>query len=591
MRIIFVENIQSKIVAETVTSLTMQNHGHLTFILLAFLLLSSSCKEKQLPAPQTRPNIVLIVADDLGFTDLGCFGGEISTPNLDRLAFQGLRSTSFHTAPTCSPTRAMLLTGVDNHRNGYGTMEGDWAENQKGVRGYEGHLNFDVVTFPKLLQINGYHTSIAGKWHQAYPADDERLWPDKRGFDRSFSILQGGAGHFEDMQPMFSFYKKSLYVEDGKELDSLPRDFYSSDFYTQKAMEYISESVEENKPFFSYIAYTAPHWPLQVPNEYIDLYQGRYDEGYEVLAEERIEQGKKLGIIPENTPISELTPNVMPWQELNANEKAKASRTMEIYAAMVERLDANVGKIMEHLKSLNQEENTLIIFMSDNGAEGNNINNIVDTRQWVAENFDNSMENMGRQNSYIFTGPSWAQVSSTPFKWYKGFSTEGGVRTPFILSFPKWSSNAGRISNEFISVQDLAPTVLDIAGIQHPDTLFNGRKIYPMDGISLKDWLAGKRKYAHKRDTAHCWELYGRRAVLKGDWKAEFYDKPYGKGEWELYNLKQDPAQLIDLALTQTAKLVELKADWDEYAKRYNLTLPNQKVGYGEDEIWRKETN
>lgn len=569
----------------------MQNHSRLTTIVITILIIASGCTHQPSAEHPNPPNIVLIVADDLGFTDLGCFGSEIRTPNLDKLASAGLRSTSFHTAPTCSPTRGMLLTGVDNHRNGYGTMEGDWAENQKGVRGYEGHLNFDVVTFPSLLQANGYHTSIAGKWHQAYPADDERLWPNKRGFDRSFCILQGGAGHFEDMQPMFSFYKKSLYFEDSGLIDSLPKGFYSSDFYTQKAMEYISESVEENKPFFSYITYTAPHWPLQVPDEYIDLYQGRYDAGYEALSAERIARGKALGVLPENTPDQEITQNVMPWNELKADEKAKASRTMEIYAAMVERLDANIGKIIEHLTSLKQADNTLIIFMSDNGAEGNNIDNIADTREWVAENFDNSLENMGRKNSYIFTGPSWAQVSSLPFKWYKGFSTEGGVRTPLIIHFPKWTRQAGAISDEFISVKDLAPTILDLAGVQHPDTVFNGRRIYPMDGISLIDWLAGEREYAHESDKAHCWELYGRRAVLKGHWKAEFYDKPYGKGVWELYNLQEDPSQLTDLAAREAAKLIELKADWDEYAKRYQLTLPNEKVGYGEDAIWREETH
>ncbi|HAP64437.1 MAG TPA: arylsulfatase [Cytophagales bacterium] len=483
----------------------------------------------------------------------------------------------------------MLLTGVDSHRNGYGTMEGDWAENQKGVRGYEGHLNFDVVTFPRLLQASGYHTSIAGKWHQAYPAHDERLWPDKRGFDRSFGILQGGAGHFDDMQPMFSFYKESLYAEDGVLLDSLPEGFYSSDFYTQKAMEYISESVEEGKPFFSYITYTAPHWPLQVPDKYMDLYRGRYDRGYEVLAAERIEQGKKLGILPEHTPSQELTPNVMPWNELSTEEQAKASRTMEIYAAMVERLDANIGILMNHLQSLNKADNTLIIFMSDNGAEGNNINNIVDTRDWVAENFDNSLANMGRPNSYVFTGPSWAQVSSLPYKWYKGFSTEGGVRCPLIISYPEWTSYTGEISNEFISVKDLAPTLLEFAGVQHPDTVFEGRKIYPMDGTSMLGWLAGEREYTHPSDQAHCWELYGRRAVLKGEWKAEYYDPPYGKGSWELYNLQEDPSQVVDLASSQPEILKELTEDWDAYAQKYELTLPNEHVGYGDDEIWRGE--
>ncbi len=558
----------------------------------SFLLIlwSSGCTSRYLsPSQHPRPNIVLIVADDLGFTDLGCYGGEIHTPNLDNLALLGLRSTSFHTAPTCSPTRAMLLTGIDNHRNGYGTMEGDWAENQRGVRGYEGHLNFDVVTFPKLLSENGYHTSIAGKWHQAYPAAEESLWPHRRGFHRSFCILQGGAGHFEDMQPMFSFYERSLYIEDSVLIDSLPKGFYSSDFYTQKAIDYISESTRQDKPFFSYIAYTAPHWPLQVPDEYIDLYKGRYDQGYEVLARERVERGKQMGILTKNTPVPTLTPNVLPWNELTTEEKRKSSRTMEVYAAMIERLDANIGRVIDHLKAINQFENTLIIFMSDNGAEGNSILSIADTREWVAENFDNSFENLGRQKSYIFTGPSWAQVSSLPYKWYKGFSTEGGVRSPLIISHPQWTAHARKISNDFISVKDLAPTILDFAGIPHPGTDFQGRKVYPLDGTSLIDWLKGNTEFVHDREKAHCWELYGRRAVLKGDWKAEYYDKPYGNDTWELYNLKEDPAEMNNLASSEQEKLEELKADWDVYAEEYKLTLPNEKVGYGKDEIWRED--
>ncbi|NQZ77294.1 MAG: sulfatase-like hydrolase/transferase, partial [Ekhidna sp.] len=452
-----------------------------------------------------------------------------------------------------------------------------------------GHLNFDVVTFPKILQANGYHTSISGKWHQAYPADNPDLWPDKRGFDRSFCILQGGAGHFDDMQPMFSFYKKSLYFEDSILIDSLPEGFYSSDFYTDKAIEHISESVSENKPFFSYISYTAPHWPLQVPDQYIDLYKGKYDDGYEELALARVKNAKEMGIISENAPPPSLTPNVIPWGELSADDQAKSARIMEVYAAMVERLDANIGRIIEHLKSTEQYDNTLLIFMSDNGAEGNNINNIVDTREWVAEKFDNSLENIGRKNSYVFTGPSWAQVSSLPFKWYKGFSTEGGVRTPLIIRGPKWQNLKGKISNEYISVKDLAPTILDFAGVDHPDSVFEGRRVYSMDGISLLDWLTGKRDYAHKKGTAHCWELYGRRAVWKEQWKAEYYDQPYGKGDWELYNLKDDPSQTTDLASSEPDKLSELKADWDKYALEYELTLPNEKVGYGEDEVWRDE--
>lgn len=557
---------------------------------LSTFILVSGCKEK--PAIQqksTRPNIILIVADDLGYTDLGSFGSEINTPNLDSLALSGIRNTAFYTAPTCSPTRAMLLSGVDNHRNGYGTMEGDWAKNQIGLRGYEGHLNFDVVAFPKLLQENGYHTSMAGKWHQALPPTDERLWPLKRGFDRSFTLLQGGAGHFADQQKLFSFFERTLYVEDGQLVNTLASDFYSTDFYTQKTVEYIDESIQLQKPFFSYLAYTAPHWPLQVPDQYIDLYKGKYDAGYEVLAEERLKKAKQLGIVPNHIKNPALSQNVKPWDELTLEEKKASSRIMEVYAAMIERLDANVGKLVAHLKATGQYENTLIIFMADNGPEGNSVSTIGDTREWVAETFDNSLENIGRENSYVFTGPSWAQVSSLPFKWYKGFATEGGVRCPSFISYPKWKHNAGKINTDFISVMDLAPTILELASVEHPGKKFDGREIFPMDGTSLVKWLEGKEMSAHGPNDSHCWELYGRRGVRMGSWKAEFYEPPHGNNEWELYNLKDDPSELNNLAATNPNKLRELIAEWDAYAIKYNVTLPSEKVGYGADDFWREE--
>lgn len=566
----------------------MKNHIYL--LIWLFLILLTSCQAPQSnDHPNNPPNILLIVADDLGFTDLGCYGSEIRTPNLDKLAMSGIRNTAFYTAPTCSPTRAMLLSGVDNHRNGYGTMEGDWAENQKGLRGYEGHLNFDVVAFPKLLQAHGYHTTVAGKWHQAYPATNEALWPTKRGFDRSFCLIQGGAGHFGDQQKLFSFFDRSLYTEQDVVIDELPDDFYSTDYYTRKTIEYIEESRSLKKPFFSYLAYTAPHWPLQVPDEYIDLYKGRYDEGYEVLAEERMKRAKELGIIPDHVELSPLTPNVIPWKELSAEEQKRSARIMEVYAAMIERLDANVGKLMDYLQSTGQYDNTLIIFMSDNGAEGNSVLGIGDTRTWVPENFDNSFENIGRKNSYVFTGPSWAQVSSLPFKWYKTFSTEGGVRCPLIISYPPWTQQAGTINDAFISVMDLAPTILDLASCQHPGTEFQGRTIFPMDGSSLLTWLKGQQPRPHEHETAHCWELYGRRAVLKGEWKANWYDAPYGEEAWELYHIKQDPGEMTNLASEHPEKLSELKAEWEAYARTYHLTLPNEKVAYGVEEVWREE--
>ena len=307
------------------------------------------------------------------------------------------------------------------------------------------------------------------------------------------------------------------------------------------------------------------------------------------MAEKRLEKAKQLGVIDEVAIMPPLTPNVAPWDELTRNEQKESSRTMEVYAAMVERVDANIGKLIDHLKSNGQYNNTLIVFMADNGAEGNSVLGIADTREWVADNFDNSLENIGRKNSYVFTGPSWAQVSSLPFKWYKSFSTEGGVRCPSIISYPKWIHNFGKINNDFISVMDLAPTILEFAGVKHPEEVFEGREIYPMDGISLLSWLEGTDESAHKSDEAHCWELYGRIGVLKNNWKAELYDSPYGTEEWELYNLKTDPGELENLALVNPKKLEEMKAEWKAYSVKYKVTIPNERVAYGTDEMWRVE--
>ena len=548
------------------------------------LILILGCETRIPSDDKKRPNILLIVADDLGFSDLGCFGSEIATPNLDELAKVGFINTSFYTSSACAPTRAMLLTGVDNHRNGLGTM-GHIASNQEEQPGYERFLNFDVVTFPKLLSKNGYHTSMAGKWHLARPADDTTQWPGMRGFDRYFSLIQAGAGHFADQQPLFSFWEAN-YVENGKHIDTLPDDFYSTDYYTKKAIEFISESSELNKPFFSYVAYTAPHWPLQIPDEDIDLYKGKYNKGYEVLAKHRLEKGKQLGVVNKNASIPPLSPNVVSWNELTQEQQKESSRIMEVYAAMVERLDRNIGKIIDHLKSIDQYDNTLIVFMSDNGAEGNSLWGVEDTKAWVEDNYDNSFDNIGRMNSYVFTGPSWAQVSSLPFKWYKSFATEGGVRSPAIISYPKWKNNFGKINDHIISVMDLAPTFLEFAGVGYPENEYEGRKIHQMDGISLLSWLECKKQSAHEIEEIHCWELYGRIGVRQGDWKAERYDAPYGTEEWELYNLADDPGELNNLAALHPEILEELKAAWDEYSLEYKVMIPSEKTAYGTDDFW-----
>ncbi len=554
--------------------------------LISLLLVLSSCNTMHSNNKKAAlPNILIIVADDLGYTDLGCFGSEISTPNIDKLAEVGVINTSFYTSPTCAPTRAMLLTGVDNHRNGLGTM-GRAADNQKGAPGYEGYLNFDVATLPEILFENGYHTSMAGKWHLSRPSLDTTKWPGNRGFQRYFSLIQAGAGHFSDKQPLFSNWK-TTYVEDGQIIDTLPINFYSSNYYTDKIIEYIDESTNQRKPFFSYVAFTAPHWPLHVPDQYINKYNGFYDDGYEVLAKNRLQSAKNLNIIDDKVRLSPLTPNIIPWGDLTVSEKEISARTMEVYAAMVHLMDYNIGRIVDHLKTIGQYDNTLIIFMSDNGAEGNSILGIGDTREWIANNNNNNIDNIGRKNSYLSTGPAWAQVSSIPFSWYKSFSTEGGVRSPSVISYPKWKHNFKTINNNVITVMDFTPTILDLVNVEIPNSFFNGRKIHPIDGKSLLPYLQGIDNLTHSNEQAHCWELYGRLGVRKGKWKAEKYDKPYGTGNWELYNLYEDPGELTNLSEDYPIILEDMINDWDIYAQEYSVILPEEKVTYGTDEIWR----
>jgi arylsulfatase A-like enzyme len=557
----------------------------LRFLWICPLALLLSCGTKPQKTNHARPNILLIMADDLGYSDLGCYGSEIRTPNIDALAKNGVLNTNFYTASTCSPTRAMLLSGVVAHRNGYGTMEGDWAENQKGLKGYEGYLNFDVVPFPKLLQQGGYHTSIAGKWHQG---GEPSLLPHKRGFDRSFILLQGGGGHFFDKQPLLEPIKNSTYFQDSQEVDSLPHNFYSTEFYVDQSIHFIKESKTLNKPFFHFLSFTAPHWPLQVPDKALDLYKDQYNEGYEALAKTRFEKAKKLGIIPKNAQLPPLLPNVKPWSKLTLNEKKVARKTMEIYAAMIELIDLQVGRLLDFLKKEELYDNTLIVFMADNGAEGNSILGYINTEEWVKKTFDNSLENMGRINSYIQLDAAWAQVSALPFKWYKAFSYEGGVRVPAIFSFPKQIKPKNAFNGDLLTVLDIAPTFLEIANIQHPVTKFEGKTIYPLDGSSMWLWLTGKTDHVHPKEKAYAWELFGRIGVRQGNWKAVKAEQPYSLGAWELYNLEEDISEQHDLASKNPRKLEEMIAYWKSYEKKYAVTLPNKPTAYATEKYWKK---
>lgn len=533
--------------------------------ILATLLLTG-CNEVDVTSP--RPNILLIVADDLGYTDMGAYGSEIRTPNLDNLAAEGLLLTDFYAAPTCSPTRAMLLSGTDHHLAGLGTMYGGWDTNQVDQRGYEAHLNQDVVSVSSILRDSGYHTYMAGKWHLGGAPE---LQPPSRGFEQSFYLVQGGASHFSDRRGLTEPVVVE-YLENG-EVTALPADFYSTTYYTDKMIGYIDQNRADGNPFFGYLAYTSPHWPLQVPTEDMDLYKGIYDGGYEKLREIRISRLRALGIIDEATVAAMAPLYITSWQELSADEQKVEARKMELYAAMVENLDRNIGRLINHLKETGEYENTFIMFMSDNGAEGNDIGTLGDNEEWIPRSFDNSLENMGKVNSYIHYGAGWAQASGGPFRDYKSFVSEGGIKVPAIIHYADLDYD-GDMDEEMMSVKDLAPTLLELANTQHPGSIYKGREVFPISGKSLLPHLRNQQLPVYDADDINGWELFGRQAIRQGSWKMVTQAPPFGNGKWQLFNLDDDPAETSDLAAENPGKVAALAVLWQDYKTRNNIILP-----------------
>ena len=520
---------------------------------------------------ETRPNILLIVADDLGYSDIGAFGGEISTPNLDALAAGGLKMSNFYAAAACSPSRAMLLGGADSHVAGMGTMFNDQAANQLGQPGYEGYLNHNVVTVSSLLLDAGYHTYMTGKWHLGY--DDDQS-PAARGFERSFALLQGGAGHFDD-SAMTVDHDTSWYREDGVRTE-LPGDFFSSRFYTDKILEYIRSGEGDDKPFFAYLSYTAPHWPLQAPAETIDKYKGQYDDGYDALAEKRLISLEQIGLIePDHIAPEQAYPETESWNSLSDEQKQIDAREMETYAAMVDNMDYHIGRVLDYLDESDQRDNTIVIFISDNGAQGFGPGMArAFPQDWIDENFDNSFDNIGKINSYVYLGPHWARASTAPMRMFKGFSSDGGLKVPAIISYPgKLETRAGTFNNQFTTVLDLPATFLDIAMAKHPGTSYKGRQVHPYTGVSMLPFLNGESETVHEPDDVVAWELNNSRAVRKGDWKITLIPGRFGTGDWELFNIKNDPAERNDLSEAEPEKRNKMVAEWEKYASANGIII------------------
>ena len=537
--------------------------GRVFFVILVLLLAN-------LAVGAERPNVVLILADDLGFTDISPFGSEISTPNIAKLAAEGFSFTNYHTAANCGPARAMLLTGVDSHRNGVPNIPEAIPAEQMEFEHYQGVLGKNVVTLASLLQANGYHTYMTGKWHLGHTPD---LLPFARGFDRTIAMADTGADNWEQ-RTYLPIYDQAHWYADGNE-HTLPDDFYSSEYFIDKTIEFIASNESDDEPFFAYIPFQAVHMPVQAPKEFSDKYKGIYDAGWTVMREKRHSAAEEAGIVPKGTK-SLVTPGTLEWESLSQEQQKHHARRMEVYAGMVDAMDTHIGRLMDYLRSIDEYENTIFIFTSDNGAEGSPL--ISPTAQspldqWFQQvDYETGIETLGERGSWVAIGPSNATIAASPLAYYKFHANEGGLRVPLIVSGPGITGR-GQLTDEFVFVTDLAPTILGLLNIGNHNGSWQGGAIEEIVGNDFSSFLAGENQVIHSVDEAIGYELGGNSALFKGDHKIVINKLERNETEWSLYNIKIDPGEVNDLKAEQPQLYEEMLADYEAWEKE-NDVLP-----------------
>ena len=515
-----------------------------------------------------RPNVVLILADDLGFTDIAPFGSEIDTPNIARLAASGLSFTNYHTAANCAPARAMLLTGVDSHRNGVPNIPESIPPEQLAYDHYQGVLSQNVVTLASLLRGSGYHTYMTGKWHLGHTPE---LLPSARGFERTIAMADTGADNWEQ-RTYLPIYDEAHWYADG-EKHTLPDDFYSSEYFIDKTIEFISANESDDKPFFAYIPFQAVHMPVQAPREFSDKYAGVYDQGWTVMREQRRLAAEEAGVIPENTEVI-VTPGTLDWNALTEEQREHHARRMEVYAGMVDAMDMHIGRLMTYLESIGEYENTIFIFTSDNGAEGSPLisptgNSVLDP--WFERvGYETGIENLGEKGSWVGIGPSNATIAASPLAYYKFHANEGGLRVPLVMSGPGISQR-GQLSDEFVFVTDLAPTILSLAGVNDHGGSWQTREVEPIVGKDFSSYLQGWAGPIHTASEPIGYEMGGSGALFKGDYKIVINKFEQNESEWHLFNIKTDPGEANDLAEVEPELLAEMLADYEQWASSNNV--------------------
>ena len=469
------------------------------------------------------------------------------------------------------------MTGVDHHLAGAGINAAGLARlpELRGRPGYEGYLNDSVVTFVTLLRDAGYHTYMTGKWD---PGNRPGQLPSDHGFEKSFVLASGGASHFADAVGPTMLGANPSYYEDGETVESLPEDFFSSEFYTSRLIDYI-DSNDDEVPYMALLSYTAAHWPLQVPDDWLDRYEGVYDAGWHAVREARFERQKTLGLLSELAELPPTNRAADEWADLRPFRRQVELKRMQLFAAMIENMDFHIGRLVAALNRRETQRDTVIVFISDNGSEGNAIDLIPGNEYWIPSVFDNRLENLGRQGSFTWLGVGWAEASSTPFRLYKSYTTAGALRVPAVVYSTKGRFGTGR-KTAIVTIRDIAPTLLELADVEHPGDDYRGRPVHEMSGVSALAYLNGESEDVHGNEPLG-WEVYGSRALLKGHWKAIRTYPPEGSGKWELFDIRSDPTEKNDLAAEFPNTVEELAADWDAYAASSGVFVLDRDMGYG----------
>ena len=533
-----------------------------TTLLTALALLSPATLGAQAAQPK-RPNIVILLADDWGFSDVGAFGGEIATPNIDALAAKGVRFSNFHVAGSCSPTRAMLQTGVINHRAGLGNMPETIPPEHLGKPGYETHLNNRVVTIAEQLRAVGYRTYLSGKWHLGHTPN---TLPTARGYDHALALAQSGADNFED-KPNLLIYDKTEWTEDGKPA-KLPKRFYSSTLIVDKMIGYIGRGKASGKPFLASVNFIANHIPVQARDADIAAYAGRYNAGWTVLRNERRAAAIAKGVMPVGVPT--VTMNTSgDWSKLSAQQQRQRAGAMAAYAGMGTAMDREIGRLIAHLKAIGAYDNTIFVFLSDNGAEATDPMNMGAFTRWNAnQEYDQSIAQQGRPGSLTAQGAGFASASVSPLRGYKFTASEGGLRVPMIMAWPgNPAIKGGSVAAGFAHVTDMPLTLLMLAGVTPQQGSFSGRRVEPMIGVDLSPMLTGAASSVHSPDKPLGYELSGNAVLFKGDYKLVKNLPPYGDGRWRLYNITTDPGEAHNLSGSEPERFVAMQKDYAAFAK------------------------